>query len=102
MQLADDVERKYNGQPAAPRPRHPVICSRHLATQCRLVSTSHVSPSCESTHTAALPEFSTALPMTPNIYYQRQPWLTNNSRVFTQSGTHATNIGSAAALSGDI
>ena len=72
-------------------------------SHCRLVSTSHVSPLCESTHTTALPEFSTALPMTPNIYYQRQPCLTNNSQAFTQCGTHATNIGSRkVAVCGDI
>jgi len=31
--------------------------------------------------------------MTPNIYYQRQPCLIDNSQAFTQCGTHATNIG---------
>jgi hypothetical protein len=84
MQLADTVERKCNGQSAAARPPHPVVYGRQLASHCCLVSTSHVSPLCESSHTTALPEFSTALPMTPNIYYQRQPRLTNNSQVFTK------------------
>ena len=90
MQLADrrraEVQRSVGGREAT---AHPVVCGRHLASHCRLVSTSHVSPLCESTHTTALPEFSTALPMTPNIYYQRQPCLTNNSQAFTQCGTAA-------------
>jgi hypothetical protein len=33
---------------------------------------------------AAIPGSSIALPMTPNIYYRRQPSLTNNFQVFTQ------------------
>ena len=49
MQLADHVEPKCNGQSATERPpAHPVVCSRHLASHCCLVSTSHVSPLCES------------------------------------------------------
>jgi hypothetical protein len=59
MQLADDVERKCNGQSAAARP--PRISSFAVVTwPCCLVSTSHVSPLCESTHTTDRPEFSTA------------------------------------------
>jgi hypothetical protein len=38
--------------------------------------------------------------MTPNIYYQWQPRLTNNSQAFTQCGTHATNIGRKVTLAG--
>ena len=61
MQLADDVERKCNGQSAGREATaHLVVCGRHMALHCCLVSTSHVSPLCESTHTTALPEFSTA------------------------------------------
>jgi hypothetical protein len=61
MQLADhveqDVQRSVGGREAT---AHPVVCSRHLASHCRLVSTSHVSPLCESTNTIAPTEFSTA------------------------------------------
>jgi len=37
-----------------------VVYGRQLASHCCLVSTGHVSPLCDSTHTTALPEFSTA------------------------------------------
>jgi hypothetical protein len=46
------------------RPRghaRPVVCGRHLASYCCLVSAGHVSPFRESTHTTDLPEFSTAI-----------------------------------------
>jgi len=97
MQLADHVGRKMQrsmgGREAT---AHAVVCSRQLASHCCLISTSHVAHLCEFSHAAALPELSTALPMTPNIYYQRQPCLTNNSRSFTecvsltQCGTHSS------------
>jgi hypothetical protein len=50
MQLADHVERKCNGQSAAAKATaHPVVCGRHPAWHCCLVSTSHVSL-CASPH----------------------------------------------------
>ena len=93
MQLADRVGRKYDGQSVAARP--PRIPSLAAVTGVALPSRFQqprlafvrVYP------TTAVPEFSISLPMTPNIYCQRQPWLTNNSQVFTQCGTNATNIG---------
>jgi hypothetical protein len=89
MQLADHVERKCNGQSATEAaPAHPVLCSRHLASHCRVVSTSHVSPLCESTHPTVLAEFSTAFKMTPN--WQQQPCLSNNAQAFTQCCTQTT------------
>jgi len=94
MQLADEVER-----PRGHRASRRFYPSPGLALLSRF--TSHVSPLREPTHTIAFPEFSTALAMTPNIYCQRQPWPTNNSSAFTQCGTHATNIGSAATFFGD-
>jgi hypothetical protein len=100
MQLADRVGRKYDGQSAAARPPRIPSLRPLPASHCRLVSSSHVSPLCESTPTTAVPEFSISLPLTPNIYCQRQPWLTNNSQVFTQCGTDATNIGRSVAPSG--
>ena len=101
MQLADHVERTCNGQSAAARP--PRIPSFAVVTWPRTAvsfppATSRLCASLP--HTTALPEFSTALPMTPNIYYQRQPCLTNNSQAFTQCGTNATNIGRKVAPRG--
>ena len=65
MQLADHVERKCTGQSAAAKATaRPVVSGRHLASHCRLVSTSHARILCESSYTTALPEFSTARPMT--------------------------------------
>jgi hypothetical protein len=101
MQLADEVERRstVSRRPRGHRASRGFYSSPGLALLSRF--TSHVSPLRESTHTIAFPEFSTALAMTPNIYCQRQPWLTNNSPAFTQCGTHATNIGNAATFFGD-
>jgi hypothetical protein len=84
MQLADRVGRKCDGQSAAARPPRIPSLAAVTASHCRLVSTSHVSPFCESTPTTAVPDFSISLPMTSNIYCQRQPWLTNNFQVFTK------------------
>jgi hypothetical protein len=43
-----EVQRSIGGREAT---AHPVVCGRRLASRCRLVSTSHVSPLCKSTHT---------------------------------------------------
>ena len=55
-----EVRRSVRGREAT---AHPVVCSRHLASHCRLVSTSHARILCESSYTIALPEFFTSLPI---------------------------------------
>jgi hypothetical protein len=92
MQLADHVEREGNRQ--RPR-RHPPIrsCAAVTGLDSYPVSTSHALPLCDFTQRSLSPNSQqpTALPMTPHIYYQRQPCLTNNSQAFTQCG-HACNL----------
>jgi hypothetical protein len=90
MQLADHVERKCNGQSAPQGHR----ASRRLRSSPSL-------PLLSRFHQPRLPfvrvypyhrppQILNSLPMTPNIYYQRQPCLTNNSKAFTRCGTYAT------------
>jgi hypothetical protein len=83
MQLADRVGRKYDGQLAAARP--PRIPSLAAVTGVALPSRFQ-QPRLAFVRVYPYdrrPEFSISLPLTPNIYCQRQPWLTNNSQVFT-------------------
>ena len=85
MQLADDVERKCNGQSAAARP--PRISSLAVVTWLRTAVSFLPATSrhfCDPTPRTALPKSSVALPMTPNVYYQRQLQVTNNFQVFTE------------------
>ena len=94
LQLRDRVQRTRDGQPVAETP--PPIRSFQSVTAFALAPRFHqpLSRRCATPRdNRPSPEFSTALPMTPNIYYQRQPCLTNNSQAFTECGTYATNIG---------
>jgi hypothetical protein len=85
----DDVERNRDGQSAAAMHR----ASRRLQPSpgLALLSRFH-QPRLAFVRVYPYdrpPRILNRHPMTPNIYYQRQPCLTNNSQAFTECGTHA-------------
>ena len=88
MQLAGDVERKCNGQSAAARPLR-IPSSAAVTSPRTAVSIQQRRLAFVRAYPYNGPPRILSLPMTSNIYYQRQPCLTNNSQAFTQCGTAA-------------
>jgi hypothetical protein len=102
MQLADDVERRST---VSRRPQRPPRIPSSAAVTWPPTAVSFppaMLAFCASLAIRSPSPNSHSLPMTPNIYYQQQPCLTNNFQVFTKCGTNATNIGRSLALRGDI
>jgi len=76
--------RSVNRQSATETTGHPVVCNRHLASHCGLVSTSHASPFVRIRPTTAVPEFSTT--------FQRcRISVTNGNRVELTMPQHLLN-----------
>ena len=83
VQLADVVERQCNGRSAIERRTGQPVCRRHWRRTAASLPPANVLL-CASLPNDRHPRILHRIPLTPNIHYQRQRCLANNSLAFTK------------------